>query len=204
MYSLLTSFVFLALLYAVKFRYMEGFIPKYGPALFFSAVSYALISATIRQVRAYQNFACMSGMMIGMISGMIGFLPAFYVASTNGMFVGGFFGVAIGIFLGVWNGKCCGVMGVMEGIMAGFMGGLMGAMTAFMLLNDHLQTASVLVLVISAVILFGLNYMIYLETRESERQRKEGHFITIATTFVLMAVTTLIIVFGLRSGVFGS
>ena len=191
-------------MYFAKFRTIENFIPKYGFFLFLATLSYALITPTIRQVRAYMQMPCMPGMMIGMTIGMIsGFLPGFFVASTNGMFIGGFFGVAIGIFLGVWNGKCCGIMGVMEGIMAGFMGGLMGAMAAFMLLNDHLKTSSVLVFIISAIILFGLNYMIYVETREAERQRKENNVITIVITFILTTMTALLMVFGPRSGVFG-
>ena len=203
-YSLLTSIIFLTAVYFLKFRYMEGFLGKYGFSLFFSALSYALIVPSIRQVRAYKEMACMSGMMVGMTTGMIaGFLSGFYVASTNGMFVGSMFGMAVGITFGIWNGKCCGVMGVMEGIMAGFMGGLMGAMTAFMLLNDHLKAISAIVFAISAVIIAGLNYMIYFEMRENERQRKEDHFLTFFVTLILIAITTWLIVFGPRSGVFG-
>lgn len=83
------------------------------------------------------------------------------------------------------------------------MGGLMGAMTVFMLLNDHLRLASVLVFLISAVILFGLNYMIYLETKETERQRKKDQVTTSIITFILTSITTLPVVFGIRSGIFG-
>ena len=56
--------------------------------------------------------------------------------------------------------------------MAGFMGGLMGAMTAVMMLNDNLKLATVLVFLVSAVIMIGLNYMIYQETRSFERKHK--------------------------------
>ena len=202
-YSLLTSVIFLALAYFLKFRYIDGFLGKYGLPLFFSALSYAIIVPTVRQIRAYKEMACMSGMMVGMTTGMIaGFLPGFYVASTNGMFVGSMFGMAVGITLGIWNGKCCGVMGFMEGIMAGFMGGLMGAMTAFMLLNDHLKATSIIVYAISAVIVIGLNYMIYFEMKENERQRKDDHFMTFLITFILIVITTWLIVFGPRSGLF--
>lgn len=202
-YSLLTSAIFLVLVYVLKLRLIEGFIPKYGFYLLFSALSYALITPAVRQVRAYGELPCMSGMMIGMTLGMIAsFLSGFYVASTNGMFVGGFFGVVVGITLGVWNGKCCGVMGSIEGMMAGFMGGLMGAMTAFMLLNDHLQTAGILVFGISAVIMIKLNYMIFSEAQGSERQKREDHLFTIALTFVLITLTTWIIVYGPRGGIF--
>lgn len=201
-YSLLTSIVFLIIIYFVRLRAIENFFPKYGLPLFFLVISYALIAATIRQVRAYHAFACMSGMMIGMTTGMIGFIPGFYIASTNGMFIGGFFGVAIGMFLGIWSGKCCGVMGVMEGMMAGFMGGLMGAMTAFMLINDHLQLASLLVFLISTAILIGLNYMVYLETKESKRERHESHITTIVLTIVLIAISTYLMILGPRSAIF--
>ena len=201
-YSLLTSLFFFVIIYFVRLRYIENFFPKYAMALFFLAVSYALISATTRQVKAYQGFACMSGMMIGMTAGMMGFLPGFYIASTNGMFIGGFFGVAVGMFLGIWNGKCCGIMGVLEGMMAGFMGGLMGAMTAFMLLNDHLKLASLLVFIISAAILFGLNYMIYLETKETARERKESQITTIVLTIALIVISTYLMLFGPRSAIF--
>ena len=173
--------------------------------MFFASLSYALIAPTIRQVRAYREFACMSGMMIGMTTGMIAsFLPGFYVASTNGMFVGGFFGVAVGLIIGLWNGKCCGIMGVMEGAIAGFMGGLMGAMTSFMLLNDHLIQAAILVFIISAVLIFSLNYMIYKETRIGNIPRKnnEGYLFIIIITFILTAATTWLIVFGPRGGIF--
>jgi len=201
-YSIVTSAIFLGMVYYLFGRANTEFISKFGTPLFLSALSYAFISASVRHVRAYKQFACMSGMMIGMTTGMMGFLPGFYVASTNGMFYGGFFGVAVGMFLGAWNGKCCGVMGVMEGLMAGFMGGLMGSMTAFMLLNDNLFAASILVFLISAIILSGLSYMIFQETRESERQRKESHWFTILLTLILMALTTYFILFGPKGGVF--
>ncbi|HLC53921.1 MAG TPA: hypothetical protein VJK03_05245 [Candidatus Nanoarchaeia archaeon] len=202
-YSLITSFVFLAVIYFFKFRYIENFMGEYGFALFFSALSYAIIVPSVRHVRSYKEMACMSGMMVGMTSGMMaGFLLGFYVASTNGMFVGSVFGMAVGIALGVWNGKCCGIMGAMEGMMAGFMGGLMGAMTAFMLINDHLRATSVIVFAISAMIIAGLHYMIYFEMRETERQRKDDHFMTVVITFILMALTTWLIVFGPRTGIF--
>lgn len=203
LYSLATSFLTLIALYYFKLRYISNFTDKYGFYLFFAVLSFAIIIPTIRQVRAYRQFACMSGMMIGMTSGMIaGFLSGFFVGATNGMFYGGVFGMAVGIALGIWTGKCCGVMGFMEGIMAGFMGGLMGAMTAVMMLNDNLKAASVIVFAISAVILVALNYMIYFEMKESERQLREDHFITITLSFVLTAVTTWLMVFGPRSPLF--
>ena len=203
-YSLITSFIALGLLYYLKFRFIENFITTHGYFLFFAALSYSLLIPSVRQVRAYKEFPCMTGMMIGMTTGMIaGFLPGFFLASTNGMFVGSVFGMAVGITLGIWNGKCCGVMGVIEGMMAGFMGGLMGAMTAFMLFNDHLIASMVIVFLISAIILFFLSYMVYKEMRSEERKVKEDHFWTFVISFVLITLTTWLMVFGPRSGVFG-
>jgi hypothetical protein len=157
----------------------------------------------IVQIKTYRNFACMAGMMIGMTIGMISsFLIGFYTASTNGMFFGGFFGIAIGLLFGIWNGRCCGVMGIMEGMMAAFMGGLMGAMTAFMLINDHLQIAFILVFVVSAVIMIGLNYMIYKEAKELEEKKQKAGFFVIVLTFILMSITAWLIVLGPRGGIF--
>jgi len=202
-YSLLTSLVFLVIVYYLKLNQIEGFVSKYGLFLFLSALSYALISPAIRQVRAYKELPCMSGMMIGMTLGMIsGFLPGFYLGATNGMFVGSVFGMIIGIVMGAWTGKCCGIMGIMEGVMAGFMGGLMGAMSSVMLLNDHLKYMAIIVLVVSAVITLGLNYMIFKETTESERQKREDHLFTIMITLILIAITTWFMVFGPRGGIF--
>lgn len=204
--SLITSFIVLALFYLflslAQFN-VEDFFQKYGFSLFFVAASYALVLPSMRHVRAYREFPCMSGMMIGMTIGMIaGFLPGFFVASTNGMFWGSVFGMGVGIALGTWNGKCCGIMGFMEGIMAGFMGGLMGAMTAFMLLNDHLKASGIIVFCISTVIMIGLHFMIYKDTREMEKKFKEGEFLTIVLSSILTLVTALLIVFGPRSDLF--
>jgi len=203
--SLATSLTLLVILYFLGLRNISGLIPKYGFYLFFAVLSYALILPAIRHVRAYKEFACMSGMMIGMTIGMIaGFLPGFFIGATNGMFWGSILGMATGIYFGIENGKCCGVMGIMEGIMAGFMGGLMGAMTAIMMLNDNLRAAAVVVFIVAATILFGLNYMIYKETREAEMERKhkDEELFTIAWSFVLTAVTTWFMVFGPRSILF--
>lgn len=203
-YSLLTSIIVLIILYYLKLKSVSEFFPKYGLFLFLALLSFALITATLRQVRAYKEFACMSGMMIGMTTGMIaGFLSGFYIGATNGMFIGGVFGIIIGMWLGVWMGKCCGVMGFMEGIMAGFMGGWMGAMTAVMLLNDNLRSAAIIIFIISSIILVSLNYMIYREMKESEKQKSEDHMLTIIVTFVLIIVTTWLMVYGPRSALFG-
>ena len=202
-FSLIVSFSILAILYFIKLKYIENFIPKYGFYLFFAVLSYALILPSIRYIRAYKEFPCMSGMMIGMTTGMIaGFLSGFYVGATNGMFFGSIFGIAIGIFFGIWNGKCCGIMGIMEGMMAGLMGGLMGAMTAIMMFNDNLKAAAIVLYIVSAFIVTGLNFMIYNETREAERKHKDSELFTIFWSLILTMVTIWIMVFGPRSMLF--
>ncbi|MBS3083831.1 hypothetical protein J4423_03435 [Candidatus Pacearchaeota archaeon] len=201
--SLATSFVVLAILYIFKLKYIENFIPKYGFYLFFAILSYSLILPSIRHVRAYKELPCMAGMMIGMTMGMIsGFLAGFFVASTNGMFIGSVFGMLVGIVFGVLTGKCCGIMGVMEGIMSGFMGGLMGGMTSIMLLNDNLKATGVIVFIISAVILIGLNYLIHKETREIERRHRDSNLFIISWSFALTVITVVLMVFGPRSSLF--
>ncbi|MEM3074906.1 MAG: hypothetical protein QW727_03125 [Candidatus Pacearchaeota archaeon] len=203
-YSLITSFSILGSLYYFKFRFIENFMSNYGFSLFFVALSYSLIVPVIRQVRAYCELPCMTGMMVGMTIGMIsGFLSGFFIASTNGMFIGSIFGIAVGIILGVLNGKCCGIMGIMEGLMAGFMGGLMGAMTAFMLFNDNLKQATIIIFLISGVIMFSLNYMIYKEMEKEEAKKREDYSWTIALTLVLISITTWLMVYGPRSEIFG-
>jgi hypothetical protein len=203
-YSLVTSAVILGLLYFFKFRYMTGFSESYGLFLIISALSYAVIIPTIRQVAAYREMGCMAGMMVGMTIGMIaGFLPSFLIGGTNGMFIGSVWGMIVGIIMGVYNGKCCGVMGVMEGVMAGFMGGLMGAMTAVMMLNDHLKAMAVIVFLVSAGIIVGLNYMVFKEMRELHTTADKDQFFTIFLTIILMSITMWIMVFGPRSSLFG-
>jgi uncharacterized membrane protein (DUF441 family) len=201
--SLLTSFVVLIVLYFLRLNSVEDFLPKYGFYLFFIILSYAFIMPAVKQVKIYKEFSCMTGMMIGMTIGMIaGFLPGFFLASTNGMFYGSVFGMVIGVSLGIWNGKCCGIMGIMEGTMAGFMGGLMGAMTAIMMYNDNLKAAGIIIFAISSFILFGLNYLIYKESRELEK-REVDEFFNIALSLILTSATIWFMAFGPRSLLFG-
>ena len=201
--SILSSFVVFGIIYFTKLKYIENFIPKYGIFLFFAILSYALILSSVRHIRIYKNFPCMSGMMIGMTIGMFsGFLPGFYIGATNGMFYGSIFGMAIGILFGAWNGKCCGIMGIMEGIMAGFMGGLMGAMTALMMFNENLKAMSVIIFAVSGIILIGLNYLIYKETREIEIKNKEDESFTILWSILLALFTIWFMAFGPRSILF--
>ena len=201
--SLITSLAIFGIFYFLKLRDIENFVPKYGFYIFLAILSYALILPSIKHVRAYKEFPCMTGMIIGMTIGMVaGFLSGFYVGATNGMFFGSIFGMGIGMSFGVWNGKCCGIMGVMEGIMAGFMGGVMGAMTAIMMFNDNLKLAGIIIFLISAVIMTGFNFMIYTETREIERKHKDDNFFTIFWSILLTVITIWIMVFGPRSVLF--
>lgn len=201
--SLIVSFATLALIYFVRLDSIPGFFEDYGFFLFFSIISYAVILPSLRQVRSFKEFPCMSGMMIGMTIGMIsGFLPGYFVGATNGMFWGSVFGMTIGITLGVWNGKCCGIMGVMEGTMAGFMGGLMGAMTAVMMYNDNLLAGGVITFLISAFIMSCLNYMVFKETRGAERNHADSDLFIAVVSFLLTIATIWIMVFGPRSPLF--
>ncbi|MEK6893852.1 MAG: hypothetical protein AABX10_00135 [Nanoarchaeota archaeon] len=201
--SLFTSFIVFGIVYLLKLRFIDNFIPKYGFFIFFSILSYSVIIPAIKQVRVHNDFPCMGGMMIGMTIGMIsGFLPGFFIASTNGMFYGSVFGMIVGMGLGVLSGKCCGIMGIMEGMMAGFMGGLMGAMTSIMMFNDNLKAIGIIVFVISSVILTGLNFMIYRETKGVDKKPTDEMF-NIVLSFILTTVTIWLAVFGPRSGIFG-
>lgn len=202
--SLVISLVFLGLLYYFKFRFMDNFVSSYGVYLFFAALSYSILIPTIKQVRSYKKFTCMSGMMIGMTIGMMaGFVAGFYTGATNGMFWGSVFGMLVGIVLGIWLGSCCGVMGFMEGMMAGFMGGLMGAMTAVMMYNDNLIAATVIIFFITTTIMLALNYMIYLESKHIESFTRTDNFVVAFITLVLIAGTTWLIIYGPRSVLFG-
>ncbi len=197
--SLVVAFITFALIYFLFLKNNGSFNNAYIFYIFFSIISFAFIVPTIRQVRAYKEFACMSGMMIGMTSGMIsGFLIGFYLGATNGMFIGSFAGIIVGIIIGTTLGLCCGIMGYLEGIMAGFMGGLMGAMTSVMMINDNLKIATILISIVSYSILLGLNYMIYFEMKENVSQKKEDNFLTVILTFILVVVAILIMVFGPR------
>lgn len=201
LYSIIASLIILGILYFIKFKFTDNFLQKYGIFFVLIIISYSLLLSTMRQIRAYKEFPCMSGMMIGMTIGMVaGFLAGFFVGAINGMFWGSMFGITIGIIFGMWNGYCCGIMGFMEGIMAGFMGGLMGAMSSVMMINDHLITASIIVTLICSVILIGLSYMVYEETIERERQHNENYFFTIISSAILTTITSSFMVFGPRGG----
>lgn len=203
--SLISSLAVIVLAWVVRLRFIDGFWSDYGLITGYAVLMYALLVPAIRQIRAYGQFACMTGMMIGMTLGMMaGFLSGFYLGATNGMFVGAVFGMIVGIGAGTWTGGCCcGIMGYMEGIMAGFMGGIMGAMTSVMMLNDHLQTAMLIVTGISALIILSLNVLVHEEMEKESRQNTESQSRTIILSAALSAATLWVMVFGPRSGLFG-
>ena len=197
--SLVVSFSVFLILYFSKLKEIENFIPKYGFYLFLAVLSYSLIIPSLKHIRPYKEFPCMGGMMVGMTLGMIsGFLAGFFIGATNGIFWGNVFGIMVGILFGVWGGKCCGIMGVMEGMMSGFMGGLMGAMTALMVFNDNLKAMSIIIFVISCVIIIGLNFMIYKETK-SETRNHEDNLLNAILSFILTTLTIWIMIYGPRS-----
>ena len=201
--SLFVSFIVFLVLYYLKLRQIDGFMTRYSFYIFFAILSYSLMVASLKQIMHYKEFPCMSGMMVGMTIGMIsGLLAGFYIGATNGMFYGSIWGMIVGITLGVWSGKCCGIMGIMEGMMAGFMGGLMGAMTAIMMFNDNLKVAGIIVFVISSVILVGLNFMIYRETKSFDKQQNNSEMFNIVLSFILTTITIWLAVFGPRSVLF--
>ncbi|HLD12140.1 MAG TPA: hypothetical protein VJB87_00935 [Candidatus Nanoarchaeia archaeon] len=201
--SLISSLGLLALIYFIKLKNIEGFLSNQGYYLFFAVLSYVFLIPAIRHVRAYKEFTCMTGMMIGMTLGMIsGFVIGYYIGATNGMFWGSVFGMTLGITIGIWNGSCCGIMGWMEGVMAGMMGGLMGGMTAIMLINDHLKAMTIILFIITTVMIIGLNYLIFHETRQQERKLKEDQWNTVIISIFLTSLTLWMMIQGPRGGIF--
>mgnify|MGYP001567777283 CR=1 FL=1 len=187
------------------FKNIPNFFNAYGYYLIFLVISVVLSATSIWHIKAYGNvFSCMSGMMIGMTTGMIsGFLIGMLVGATNGMFMGSVLGILVGMVVGVFTGKCCGVMGTMEGMMAGFMGGLMGAMTSLMLLNDHLKLIIPILVVASAMIMIGLDYMIYKEATNTKEKLKKYSFIPFVTfCFIITIGITFVMVYGPKSVLF--
>ncbi|MEK6899054.1 MAG: hypothetical protein AABW79_03070 [Nanoarchaeota archaeon] len=199
LYSIILSAITFGIIY---FLFLSQYIDlqKSGLYVILTLLSIAFIVPVAKQVRTYNALTCMGGMMVGMTIGMIsGFLIGFYIGATNGMFIGSLAGMITGIFLGTWLGSCCGIMGFLEGIMAGFMGGLMGAMSAVMMINDYLEVASIIVFIVSAIILIGLKYMIYIETKPLKRDRKLSSWLTILLSIAFTIFISLVIAFAPKS-----
>ena len=186
------------------FTNVPDFFSKYVFYLIFLVLSVVLTATSIWHIKAYGNdYSCMSGMMVGMTIGMIsGFLIGTIVGATNGMFIGSIVGLLSGVIVGSWCGSCTGIMGIMEGMMAGLMGGLMGAMTSLMLINDNLKIMILILFIISALILLGLDYMIYKENNTREINIKYNKFNFISFCFAVTITITFIMVYGPKSVLF--
>ena len=146
------TFIALLALFGISYKYyfaqMPDFTEKYVWYVLYGILAVVANATAVYHLKAYRNaVTCMTGMMIGMTIGMIsGLTFGYLIGATNGMFMGSFVGVLMGVSTGAWAGKCCGIMGVMEGAMAGLMGGTMGAMTSVMLIFDHINLFTPLVL----------------------------------------------------------
>ena len=185
------------------FKNIPNFFSKYGYYIIFLIISVVITGASVWHIKAYGNrFSCMTGMMIGMTTGMIaGFLTGMIIGATNGMFMGSVVGILIGMSVGIWTGNCCGVMGTIEGMMAGLMGGLMGAMTSLMLLNDNLKLIIPILVLASLMILIGLDYTIYKETRNAKLNKYE-YLPYITFCFIITIALTFLMVYGPKSALF--
>jgi hypothetical protein len=200
-YSILTSMAVVVVAYSWKLNEIEHVIPRIGPFIVPAAVTYALLIATARQVRACGKFSCMAGMMIAMTLAMVAaFLTSFYVGATNGLFVGSVVGMVLGVGLGVWMGARAGVMAFLEAAMAGLMGGPMGAMTSVMLLYDHVRAMGAIVLVIAAAILGALSYMTVVENRDQGWKERDSDLATVLLSIILTTGTICLMVFGPVNG----
>lgn len=190
--------------YYAFFINITDFFSKYGYYLIYLILSIVFTSSLIWHIKAYgSNFSCMSGMMIGMTVGMLaGFLLGLIIGATNGIFIGSIVGVILGIFIGAWCGSCCGIMGILEGMMAGLMGGLMGPMTSLMMLNDNLKLIFPLIFGSSFLILLGLDYMIFKETKSKEiiNFYKYNKFNYTTICFILTLGLTYLMIYGPKTG----
>ena len=206
------SLIFLTLIEVIAylgwFRGIPDFFTRYGYYLIFLVAVILINAIAVWHVKAYRHvFSCTTGMMVGMTIGMsAGFGIGLIVGATNGMFIGSLAGIVIGIAAGSYAGNCCGVMGVMEGMMAGLMGGLMGGMTSVMTLNDNVRLFVPILVLLMAVIMFGLVYMIYQEeVKKLKNVEYKGFkflpFITV--NFIITIALTFLMIYGPRSFLFG-
>ncbi len=188
------------------FGNVENFFDKIGYFLIYLILSVVALSSSVWHIKAYSSdFSCMSGMMIGMTIGMLsGFLIGAVIGATNGIFIGSVIGIIMGMSIGSWCGNCCGIMGILEGMMAGLMGGLMGPMTSLMLINDNLKLIFPVIFVASFLIIFGLDYMIFKETKSKDITNfyKYNKFNFITFCFVITMLLTFIMVYGPKSALF--
>lgn len=202
---LVTGFLELVTYYSFLQSTQNAF-SQYGYYLIFLVLTVSGISTSILHIKTYgTSFSCMSGMMIGMTIGMLsGFLIGAIIGATNGIFIGSLIGLTAGMIIGAWCGNCCGIMGIIEGLMAGLMGGLMGAMTSLMMINDNLKLIFPILVASSGLILGGLDYMIYKETKTRDLYKTKTYdklnFIIYCS--IITIVLTLLMVYGPKSALF--
>ncbi len=210
--ALLTLLVLVVLHGILYFGFFQdgATLRQQGIFIFYLMLGVVANAIAIKHIRCYQETAdCMSGMMIGMTLGMIsGFMGGAVVGATNGMFIGSVYGMIIGMTVGAWCGKCCGIMGIMEGLMAGLMGGTMGAMLSIMMVFDHLRLFLTLLFAACLAILGGLAYMVHLRNRENGPVKLTQTFydtsLFILICYLITFITSLIIIYGPKTGVTGA
>lgn len=171
----------------------------YLPFYFLAIIVSVMTSFSYFHIWCYKKrMTCSNGMMVGMTVGMIsGLLVGLIIGATNGMFYGSLLGIVFGVGLGVKLGKCCGIMGALEGMMAGLMAGIMGAMTAVMLVNDNLILFLYFFFGLSAIILYGLSYMMFKEAGTvKEGEFKTGFLKFFLFSLILFAVLLSVMLFG--------
>ena len=83
--SLISSLAVLVLAWVVRLRFIEGFWSDYGLLTGYAVLTYALLVPAMRQIRAYGQFACMTGMMIGMTLGMMGYMEGIMAGFMGGI-----------------------------------------------------------------------------------------------------------------------
>lgn len=192
-----------AVLYALVFSRIPGFLNTYWSVTILTAVSVAAFLFAYYHSNAFRkSSSCMTGMMTGMTFGMAGgFLIGAFVGATNGMFLGSIVGMLTGMSLGYVTGRSCGVMGVMEGMMGGLMAGTMGAMLSAMLIYDRLVPFLFILTATEAIILAAYSYMLYKEfgnMRPGDMKASGSEFAVLALAMNL--VLTVVYVYGPKTG----
>ena len=185
---------------------IPGFLSKYAIWLFYLDLVVVSISSAVLHIRSYKvNIKDMAGMMIGMTFGMqTGMMIGTIIGYTNGLFMGCIVGMLTGVFIGVLNGKCCGIMGIMEGMMAGIMGGVMGGMTGVMFLVDKANWFMPPFMILNLIVIFSLSYMMFEEVIEGNLKiiKNNINFLTyFLYIFIIITILSLIMIYGIKTGV---
>ena len=193
------------LVYFTVFRYIEGFLGKFGWWFFYLDLAVVSIGAAMWHLHSHKTkISMMPGMMIGMTFGMqTGLMIGAIVAATNGIFMGGMTGMLSGVLIGLFNGKCCGIMGALEGMMAGMMNGIMGGMIGVMFFADKILLFMPFFIAINMIIMWGLSYMVVEEISEKDQKVRKApaDFVTFFSSVVIAAaIISILILYGPRSG----